>query len=321
MNKLILYITCIYLFSFTNIKAQHAFSQSSSTYTDLTSYVSINNGTPWYDALFAIPIGFNFKFLGQNYDTLFMGTNGTFYLDTSAKQIRIVPFFANLIDKGTSSSLSPLSYKLEKGISDTILKVEVKDATFGSDANSNVSFQTWIYKNSNTIEFHIGPIVVNDPLNAYGGTTGPMIGLIYNYDTPQDTIKSAFLLSGLPSSAQALHISSNSFSFTNGTPVNGTVYKFMFDPTGIQNHNKIYYVNSFPNPCAGKYTIELIPELYNATLEVINMEGKIILNDNINSSSLTKTVDLSILPDGIYSLRIISKEINTTQKIVLLKNL
>ena len=323
MNKLIA-LTFIYCFSFIPTKAQHNFSQTSSTYSDLTSPVSINNGVSWYDTLFTVPIGFNFNFLGQNYDKIFIKThNAVFYFDTLSKTKRLVPFFADLIDinYGMPGSLSPLSYKLDKGIIDTILKIEFKEAAFGSDITSRISFQTWLYKNSNKIEFKIGPNAVNDPLNAYGGTSGPMIGLVYNYDVPADSIKSAFLLSGIPSSAQAMHINSNNFSFVNGTPVSGTVYQFMVDLSGINGENNSSLINVFPNPCPGKFNLEFTPNLYSAKIEILNMEGKAVLNDVFNVSSLIKTIDLSTLPNGIYSLKIISNKISISQKIVLLKNI
>ncbi len=71
----------------------------------------------------------------------------------------------------------------------------------------------------------------------------------------------------------------------------------------IENINfKVY-----PNPSAGLFYYELNTAENNnndATLTVIDMLGKVIINGNINASNQKGMIDLSTMPNGIYFITI-----------------
>ena len=79
---------------------------------------------------------------------------------------------------------------------------------------------------------------------------------------------------------------------------------------GIEEHEgEIKNINFkvYPNPSAGLFYYELNTAENNnndATLTVIDMLGKVIINGNINASNQKGMIDLSTMPNGIYFITI-----------------
>ncbi len=59
-----------------------------------------------------------------------------------------------------------------------------------------------------------------------------------------------------------------------------------------------------PNPSNGMFSITIPSELNSYTMAVVDQLGKVVYQEHVNEEVLTKDVDLSALPSGIYNLRI-----------------
>ncbi|MCF8298190.1 MAG: T9SS type A sorting domain-containing protein, partial [Saprospiraceae bacterium] len=94
------------------------------------------------------------------------------------------------------------------------------------------------------------------------------------------------------------------------------------DTTGISTASigKLH-VNMYPNPTNGKFQID-ISDLDSKTLDmcIVNMEGQIMYCEkltNVSSGKLTKHLDFSTYPKGIYFIRIITDNIVKTKKVII----
>jgi Concanavalin A-like lectin/glucanases superfamily/Secretion system C-terminal sorting domain/Ig-like domain CHU_C associated len=76
----------------------------------------------------------------------------------------------------------------------------------------------------------------------------------------------------------------------------------------VSNNIKMY-----PNPTNNIVTVE-VNDLTNAKLQVVDITGKILMNQALNTSS--NTVDVTQLPTGMYFFKVTSNEGTTTNKIV-----
>ncbi|NHN28103.1 T9SS type A sorting domain-containing protein [Flavobacterium jejuense] len=72
-------------------------------------------------------------------------------------------------------------------------------------------------------------------------------------------------------------------------------------------------IKMYPNPANSLIYIE-VNNLTNATLQVLDITGKILMNQSLNTSS--NNVDVSQLPTGLYLFKVSSNEGTTTSKIV-----
>ena len=87
---------------------------------------------------------------------------------------------------------------------------------------------------------------------------------------------------------------SSLFTFTFSGPV---------DPVGIKEESFGNSIQVFPNPSTGIYNISMVSGLSeNCIVQVVDLSGKILLNQNSTSS-----IDLSHLSDGFYNLIIQNK--------------
>ena len=78
-----------------------------------------------------------------------------------------------LVDKGTSSSLSPINFELSGTLGNQVLKIEWLNAGFVSfwstDTATFVSYQIWLFENDKHIEIHYGPSNTNSVTFPYQG--------------------------------------------------------------------------------------------------------------------------------------------------------
>ena len=82
---------------------------------------------------------------------------------------------------------------------------------------------------------------------------------------------------------------------------------------GISNNNDL--INVYPNPTNGSLTIDFLGVETTATIRVVNFQGGIILETDINKQ-LIKKLDLRFLPEGMYIIVINNGESQITKKIV-----
>lgn len=288
----------------------YSFSTTTGTYENLIGAVSINNNQLWDDPEYTIPIGFNFQLYNSTLDSVYFGSGEGGLVSSkrdsdSKADYLIIPFETDLIDRGDISEISqsPISYKLVGSAGNRILKIEWKNAGFfdeeGSELNDYINFQLWLYEGSNNIEIHFGANkITNSSLN-YFGETGAVIGLS---DSDQSN---TYLLSESPSNPT---MTDESIAYLNGTPPDGTVYKFSKNSTGINfNESNNYDVRVYPNPFHQYATFKVNnSNIHHAELKVIDIFGRVIKTiDNIQTNEITLNRDN--LVNGIYFYQLTEK--------------
>ncbi|MDT8308289.1 MAG: T9SS type A sorting domain-containing protein [Bacteroidales bacterium] len=256
------------------------FSVDAGTYADLTGATSVNNNVLWDDPEYAIPIGFGFQLYDLTTDSIYlgMGLGGTVssvlnYM-WEADYI-ICPFEADLLDRGalTGISQSPISYILEGIAGNRIFKLEWKNAGFYDEEdslgtmNDYINFQLWLYEADNKIEFHYGPHMITDPFINYYGETGAIIGLA-DYD-----FTDIYLLQGNPANPTMV----DSIAFLNGTPANGTIYRFSKFGTGVAHGNPVENILTvMPNPAQQQFVVKTGSTNAKRSIRLIDSYGRVV---------------------------------------------
>ena len=283
------------------------FSKTTGTYVDLTGAISINNSQLWDDPEYVIPIGFNFDLYDITIDSLYFGIGlgglVSSKIDTNYEaEYLINPFETDLIDRGdiSGTSQSPISYKVEGLPGNRILKVEWKNAGFYDEddslgtLNDYINFQLWIYEGTHDIEMHFGSNMITNPTINYFGETGASIGLLDN------DLNNAYLLSDIPSNP----ILVDTLSFLNGTPSDGTIYKFSKNTVGIEaNNSTIYAVKVYPNPLQTEAIFQTQKILKDAILTIYNSNGQVV-KQIANISGKEVTIHRANLLSGLYFIRL-----------------
>ena len=195
-------------------QAPYYFNYSTGPYANLIGSTSLNNGQLWDDPEYRIPIGFTFEFFDQAYDSIYI--SDYVWFDQNIKYW-ISAYDSDFIDKGVTSSVSPISYLRSGTPGSQILKIEWNNVGFYNDITLNdfINVQLWLYESTNLIEIHIGPNSVLN-IDSYGGPEGGVIGVV-DFITPEEVY-----LTGQPAAAVVVE----GYTEMNGTPVNGAIYSF-----------------------------------------------------------------------------------------------
>lgn len=300
--------------SATPFAQPYFFSQQTVPYSELTGTTSINNSTVWSSfQSFSVPIGFNFEFMGNSYSTIFIEGSGFARFDPSYYYL-INPFTVALEDKGTSSSLSPLAYKLEGSSPSRVLKIEWNNCGYVNDASGIANFQLWLYETSNMIEVHIGTCNAIPSAYSGNGDTGPAIG-IYKFSSGIYCEYGIGLLENPAVVNDSIIQNANAdiFDFAvSSTPASGTVYRFTPGGVGLESNE-----NNFTILIDQKQLVINSQNEFSAFIKLIvtDQTGRIILNEFISTPG---SVDLNGLANGVYFCALISsEEILITKKISL----
>lgn len=289
MKKLL--VTTVFLFSLQLFSQSYKFTQSSGTYTNLSSSTSV---VDWQK----IPIGFTFKFFNQNYDSLEVRTGGYIFFFPASEKVCISAYDVGDVSKETTST----SYQLSGTAGNRILKLEWENMILNNNPNEYINCQMWLYETTNCFDIFIGPNG-SMPMSSYGKWTGPGIG----FGLPES--QNSYNLIGNPDNPNFVL---NSSSHLEGTPSNGTIYSFC-ESIGIFEHSSNYSIIIFPNPSPGLFNLETSE--INYKIIITNVLGEIVLKSElINRKS---KVDLTNLPKGIYVARINNGRKNYTEKIVI----
>lgn len=322
MMKKLLFITTAFLTTAVGVNAQtYGFTKTTATYSDLTNATSLNNGQVWDDPDLSISTGFSYQLYGNAYDSLYLGfgvggTYSTSRLFFSSPFPAIFMTTADLIDRGYDSpnqvSVSPISYKVEGTAGSRIFKLEFKNAGFYEDLNANqgvstdyINMQLWLFENSGNIEYHFGPNSVTQPLLVYD-TTGPAHGLSSNIDVFNFQIsKNSIFLEGAANNPTAFQDSA--FRVVNGTPPNGTVYRFINGGTvsvdELIQSNQIN-LSIYPNPTTKVVSMNIDQsDLISHTVSIYNVNGQLVSIKEYQSQ-----IDVSELNNGTYFMEVITKD-------------
>jgi hypothetical protein len=318
-----------------NIQSQtYNFSVSTGSYSDLTGSISLNNGMTWDDPQFTIPIGFNFQYFNTTMNQIFLddlGLGGELSSDTSETGIYalLIPYGADIIDRGydfnvdssTTGSLSNVSYILEGTSGNRILKIEWKNVGFYSELeDDNISsdftnFQLWLYEGSNDIEIHFGPNSITQPNLSFDGETGSYVGLFPEYDFDNDSvIGNGIVLSGNPSSPNALSVDSIYANYLNGVILNGTIYKFTKSAVGISElMSDFLKISIYPNPSDDYFNISFDNVEFNiSSISILNTNGQKAKEINFDND----VIDISDLSSGTYFVQLNTKSGIALKKLI-----
>ncbi|MCD6018348.1 MAG: putative Gingipain [Bacteroidetes bacterium] len=87
---------------------------------------------------------------------------------------------------------------------------------------------------------------------------------------------------------------------------------------GVEELSSNFGLNIFPNPTTGVFTIELdATEEINAHISIMTIDSKLVYDVNITGNGMiTKNVNLDNLADGIYYLKLDTKDSSKTYKIL-----
>ena len=286
--------------------SDYAFSHTTGTYTNLTGAVQITNNELWDDPQYIVPIGFTFSLFDTSTDQVYFGLGTGGLVSTEIKneeaEYVIIPFETDLIDRGTiaGAAQSPISYKTEGATGNRIFKLEWKNAGFYNEwdmfetLNDYVNFQLWLYEATGDIEFHYGPHMITNAYINYGSSTGALIGLGDFY------LNNAYLLTG-PANDPVL---TGEFSFLDGTPSDGTIYKFTRLATGINHADQLSYsVNIYPNPAHSAIALESENILNGAVLTLLNSNGQQV-RQVANIAGQKISLNRDGLPAGLYLVQL-----------------
>ena len=248
-----------------------------------------------------MPIGFNFSFMGNNYSTIYIEGSGFCRFDVNYYYL-INPFTVQMEDKGTSTSLSPLSYKVEGTSPNRILKIEWNNCGFVNDVTGTANFQLWLYETSNIIETHIGSCTAN--ASAYNGNTNPGAAMgIWKFNSTTFCVYGIGLLGNpaLANDSVIQNANADIFDFSlTGTPASGNVYRFSPGSLSVNENEMENDWIVFPNPVSDKLNILNLNSENKATVfKLSDVTGKIILTGSVTQKA---EVDFTSVSAGIYFL-------------------
>lgn len=125
------------------------------TWQELNSQTILNPNNSAWNFSYKIPVGFSFNYLGRNFDSLTIETNG--YLVFDADRNYAFTTFLGFSDCTDSTGThSVLGYELSGTTGDHILKIQFKNTGNSLHASEFFSWQVWLKENG-VVEIHIGP--------------------------------------------------------------------------------------------------------------------------------------------------------------------
>ncbi len=75
----------------------------------------------------------------------------------------------------------------------------------------------------------------------------------------------------------------------------------------------------YPNPAANVLFVEILNEDENASVQIISIDGKVVLTEQLNSSDAVNSVDISSLANGIYTVVVNTESINQAFRLIVKK--
>lgn len=216
------------LFSLS-IKAQdfnYSFAKDSVAWQELNTQTILNTDNSAWNFTYKIPIGFSFNYLGRNFESLTIETNGYIVFDDD-RNYALTAFsgFSDRVD--SSGNHSVLGYDVSGSANNHVLKIQFK--SLGEAGESYLSYQIWLRENGNIIEFHIGPNYFQmspyDELFAFDTEHYCRIGFV---NMNMDTEVCGFFATGNPSSPTFQQATSQNQDpiYLYGIPKQGIFYVF-----------------------------------------------------------------------------------------------
>jgi GH25 family lysozyme M1 (1,4-beta-N-acetylmuramidase) len=86
--------------------------------------------------------------------------------------------------------------------------------------------------------------------------------------------------------------------------------------TNIKQNNLTYAFAVYPNPASNNFHIDYSDDIGAVTVSVYNINGDLVLSQNINSSAV---IDISSLSEGIYNVNIISNKGAANKRLIVVR--
>jgi hypothetical protein len=157
MHKL-LFIIAFLLAAYGVTRAQsfdYTVTTDSVAWNELNAQTILNTNNSAWNFSYRVPIGFTFNFLGRNFDSLTVETNGYIVFDENRNYA--ITAFSGVGDHVDSlGNHAVIGYELTGSTGNHILKLQYKNASPFISGNEIQSWQVWLRENGN-VEVHIGP--------------------------------------------------------------------------------------------------------------------------------------------------------------------
>lgn len=244
------------LFS-TSVRSQdfnYSFAKDSVAWQELNTQTILNGGNSAWNFSYKIPIGFPFNYLGRNFDSLKIETNGYLVFDDN-RNYALTAFsgFGDCIDDFGNHSV--LGYELSGTSGNRILKIQFKNAGSSSQTNKHFTYQIWLREN-NALEVHIGQNDLQPGFVISNRTTWVESVLLDSVFLPNDSLLSAFHTDSLvliPDTAfnniDSMHVyyvgmlnMNMDTQTTSGLFIGGTLSSPQSQPVNSSNPEPIYFL-------------------------------------------------------------------------------
>jgi hypothetical protein len=322
-------LTLVLVLVLYSVNAQYEFTVSNELYQNLENATSINNGDPWEDPTYSVPIGFDFQLGSLTFNTLYFIEDGGALITSPDFEVPpvggFIPVLQPIVDRGinTGVSVSPLSYRLLGSPGNYIFIIEWNNVGFIDEVTLQdfINFQLWLYEDGSVIEYRYGPSVINDPDSSFDSLEGLQIGLfplLPGEDTGGGgTLEEAvYFLSGDAVNPELIVITTfdeldaiEDVSII-GTPPTGTIYRFTPEVLGTPSQSTGLGVNVFPNPTRDLFTIDSADMDY--TLELYTVSGQQVRSFGAPQNFYS----IATLQKGVYFLKIISPKGVVTKRLI-----
>jgi len=103
----------------------------------------------------------------------------------------------------------------------------------------------------------------------------------------------------------------------NGFFFDDFTVSYNMDVSGLEENQ--LQVKTFPNPANDMVTISTSQVLSSGELIVFNQAGKVVLNEKTNTQTNQMKIDVSVLPQGFYTIQILNDDkMSTPVKLVVI---
>ncbi|MBC7862016.1 MAG: hypothetical protein IAF38_03525 [Bacteroidia bacterium] len=200
---------------------------SSVSYEALSNATPLANDTLNWNFFYKLPVGFSFPFLGKNFDSLRIETNGLIVFEDN-NNFSLIAFhnFKNKVD--SLGHRSSLSYNVSGNPGEKIFKLQYKNVGQGNDTRELLSYQLWLRENGNTeivVGFNTYGILSNDSITDTSQVI--MMGFI---NRNMDTGQNGLFISNTPSHPQSTPIDAEhtDLPYLRTMPRSG--FRYVFSP-------------------------------------------------------------------------------------------
>jgi hypothetical protein len=292
-------------FGFTAFGQNYSVDYSTETYQALSGANLVdetptggNVGNVTYEL---IPIGFDFEFEGDTYNSLKPSDNGWVQFFEGSEDRYISIYDCDLKNFNDTQAESPIYYKTEGTPGNRTFKLEYVKAGFENDSENNdfVHFQLWILEYCNEFEIHVGNHSIEASENDlfFNGNSSAFHG--YGSYSPSFDF---YTLAG-PVSSPLLQ--SDGLTTLDTIPESGTVFKFSNCQLGINTIVSESDLTIYPNPAESLITIEISTTYEIDQIQLIDLNGRIIQEINWQGAKL-QTLNIEELSTGLYFIRTLS---------------